>query len=138
LAFLQFPLPSQAFGAVHAGELSVPGYAILPQVPLVLLQVWQGPLQAVAQQCPSAQLPLRHVLPLVCAHVCPVRDLQPPLPSHADAPEHAGALSVSPEAMFRHVPAALLHVWHVPPQAPSQQCPSAQKPLAHCPPPVQV
>jgi hypothetical protein len=34
--------------------------------------------------------------------------------------------------------AALLHAWHVPPQATLQHTPSTQKPLAHWPPPAQL
>jgi hypothetical protein len=38
---------------------------MLMQVPALFAHVWQTPLQAVLQQCPSAQLPLAHCVPSV-------------------------------------------------------------------------
>lgn len=65
LSNLQFPIPSQAFGPLHAGKLSsVPDFT-LAQVPLAMfvsarVQPWHVPLQALLQQTPSTQKWLPH------------------------------------------------------------------------------
>jgi hypothetical protein len=109
---------------------------IAPQVPsaplpfFVAVQAWQLPVQAVLQQTPSTQLPLRHWLP--CEHAWPVVSTQAPAPLQVLVPVQLGA-SGWPDGTLVQVPRlpGTLHAWQVPLQPELQQTPSTQLPLAH-------
>jgi hypothetical protein len=62
LAETHCPLPLHACEPEHTGFVSVPSAGMLAQVPTdpERLHAWQVPLQALLQQTPSTQLPLRH------------------------------------------------------------------------------
>jgi hypothetical protein len=94
-------------------------------------------MHPVSQQTPSTQNQVKQsVLP---AHVSPRSFLQTPPPSHDTlGPTHTTIpfASSCPGGTFEHTPdkPATLHALQVSAQAVSQQYPSTQKPLAHCPP----
>jgi hypothetical protein len=152
--------PLHRYGA-HDG-LPAPPAGTLVQVPSVPLRLHalHAPAQAPLQQVPSTQFPLVHSPPLV--HVTPFAcfivqavPLQKypathcpssvQLVGHAAAtPLHRygahGGLPAPPMGTFVQVPSCplRLHASHPPPQALSQQRPSAQLPLVHWPTLVQV
>jgi hypothetical protein len=130
IGFWQLPDALQVFGAEQVSSV----------MPLITLLQAPEPhetqvvSQAVSQQTPSVgQKPLTHWPP--DAQPCPFTFLQPPLPSHAWVPKHAGAMSVPFVGISLHIPTlpARSHAWQVPVHAMSQQTPSAQKLLWHSP-----
>ena len=99
---------------------------------------WQTAVHAELQHTPSAQYPDEQVLP--DEHAAPLGLLPVGVP-HAPEPlqsplAHSLSGSVA-AAIFPHVPfeplpfLTVVHAWHVPVHAESQQTPSVQKPLEH-------
>jgi len=129
--------PSQLIVPVHAlagkvSSLSIGSATQLPAEPGTL-QARHVVVQALAQQTPSTQLPLKHSA--APTHAAPVTFLQTPLPSHWLLPmqRFVGELSVLPTGRLPHVPTlpATLHDLHTVSHALLQQIPSAQKLLRH-------
>jgi hypothetical protein len=86
------------------------------------------PLHAVLQQTPSETKPLAHWVGLVWG--CPFFDLHAPVVSQVlvDGLHESGS---SAFMTLTHAPVPLVHVMHVPLQAPEQQVLSSQTPEVH-------
>jgi hypothetical protein len=136
------PLPSHACPPLlHVPWSKAPKGTLLqvPWLPL-MLHDWQVPLQAVLQQTPSTQKPVRHCDEAL--HVEPLLSRHVPAPLHAPLPVHAlaGKVSCMPNGMFVQVPREpeTAHDWQVGVHALPQHTPSTQLPLAHWLGPVHV
>ncbi len=129
------PVPLQLTAPAHSFAGSVPK-GMLVQVPCapIALHTWHVPAQALLQQYPSTQLPIRHSPDT--EQGCPTGSLQAPapsVPSHTLAPgQSVSLLSVPaiemPQSPLRPVPLSrFVHAPHTVEQAELQHTPSTQK-----------
>jgi hypothetical protein len=122
--FRQVPPPSQVRLPVQVSASSP--LVTEPQVPALFAQLWQEPVQALLQQCWSAQVPVTQSE--FRAQVCPCLVLQVPVESQVEAPVHESGSSMPITAM--QVPPPPVQAWHLPQALTVQQWPSTQAPLA--------